>query len=53
MAAGQNSSCGPAGRRHYHEDRERLEEAQHTPALPGAVRGLFVNVSFAERIVFN
>lgn len=36
MAAGQNGSCGPAGRRHYHEDRKRLEEAQHAPALPGA-----------------
>lgn len=35
VAAGQNSSCGPAGRRHYHEDRKWLEEAQHPPALPG------------------
>lgn len=47
MAAGQNSAGGPAGRRHHHEDRERLEEAQHAPALPGAVPGLSVNLSLA------
>lgn len=35
MAAGQNSSGGPAGRGHHYKDRERLEEAQHAHALPG------------------
>lgn len=40
VAAGQNSPGGPAGWRHHHQDRERLEAAQHAPALPGAVWGL-------------
>lgn len=35
MAPGSNGSCCAAGRRHHHEDRKRLEETQHSPALPG------------------
>lgn len=45
VAAGPNSPRGPAGRGHYHKDRERLEETQHTRALPGlntlSTRALF------------
>lgn len=48
VAAGQNSSGGPAGRGHHYKDRERLEEAQHAHALPGLLvmftQGLQVTV---------
>lgn len=37
MASGADGPRGAAGRGHHHQDRERLEETQHTHALPGKV----------------
>lgn len=51
VAAGQNSSCGSAGRGHHNQDRERLEETKHPHALPGpsittTTTGLQVEIVF-------